>query len=133
MTVGGIGQYGGFSSSVREIPKVNVEAIKENSSDVSQSKNDGSVNTKPHSDITDNTRQEVKNKSLKLEDLSLGFQKNDTFDYLGKDSEIANLDMEKAVSDMRKDELLGQYNFFVNSAEMFEPVFASADGMVIPK
>lgn len=133
MTVGGIGQYGGFNSSVREIPKVNVDAVKENKSNISQSNNDGSVNTKPNSDITENAKQEVKSKPLKLEDLSLGFQKNDTFDYLGKDSEIANLDMEKAISDMRKDELLGQYNFFVNSAEMFEPVFASADGMVVPK
>lgn len=48
-----------------------------------------------------------------LEDVSLTFNKQDDYGYIGKDSDILSLDVEKAVSDMRKDQILQQYQYFV--------------------
>lgn len=36
-----------------------------------------------------------------------------TYDLKGADSDIRSLDVEKAVSDMQKDELIHQYQYFV--------------------
>lgn len=51
-----------------------------------------------------------------LEDISLGFNKQDDFSYIGKDADIEQLDMQKAISDMKRDNLFHQYQFFVRSA-----------------
>lgn len=51
-----------------------------------------------------------------LEDISIGFNKQDDFSYIGKDADIEQLDMQKAISDMKKDSLFHQYQFFVRSA-----------------
>lgn len=50
-----------------------------------------------------------------LEDVSLSFNKQDDYGYIGKDSDILSLDVEKAVSDMRKDQILQQYQYFVGN------------------
>lgn len=66
-----------------------------------------------------------------LEDISLTFNASEDFDYLGQDSDIRNLDMEKAISDMKKDQVLQQYQYFVGSSKnLFQN---TADGIVIPK
>ena len=66
-----------------------------------------------------------------LEKISLIFNKTDSFDYLGSESGLENLDVMKAVSDMRKDEVLQEYQYFVGSSQNF--VFQSEDGVVIPR
>ena len=45
----------------------------------------------------------------------------------GIDSDIETLDMEKAVSDMQKDQALMQYQYFVGDTNLF----SSEDGVVI--
>ena len=50
-----------------------------------------------------------------LEDISITFRKQDDFGYIGRDSDIHSLDVEKAISDMRKDQILQQYQYFVGS------------------
>lgn len=65
------------------------------------------------------------------EDISLTFNANEDFEYLGQDSDIRNLDMEKAISDMKKDQILQQYQYFVGSSkDLFQN---TADGIVVPK
>ena len=54
-----------------------------------------------------------------LEDISITFHKQDDFDYIGRDSDIRSLDVEKAISDMRKDQILQQYQYFVGSKTVF--------------
>lgn len=51
-----------------------------------------------------------------LKDISLGFNKQDDYSYIGKDADIEQLDMQKAISDMQKDNLFHQYQFFVRSS-----------------
>ena len=41
------------------------------------------------------------------------YRPNETAQMKGADSDIKSLDMEKAISDMRKDQVLQQYQFFV--------------------
>lgn len=54
-----------------------------------------------------------------LEDISITFHKQDDFGYIGRDSDIRSLDVEKAISDMRKDQILQQYQYFVGSKTVF--------------
>ena len=54
-----------------------------------------------------------------LEDISITFRKQDDFGYIGRDSDIRSLDVEKAISDMRKDQILQQYQYFVGSKTVF--------------
>lgn len=83
------------------------------------------------------TEQEpVRNQAGKiadLENISLKFNTGEDYDYIGKDSDIEQLDMQKAISDMKKDSILQQYQYFVGSSQnlMTENIFD--DGIVIPK
>ena len=54
-----------------------------------------------------------------LEDISITFHKQDDFGYIGRNSDIHSLDVEKAISDMRKDQILQQYQYFVGSKTVF--------------
>jgi hypothetical protein len=69
---------------------------------------------------------------MELEDISLNFNKGETYDYIGKDSDINNLDVKKAVSDMRKDQLLEQYQYFVGATQD-DILLNNQDGLVIRK
>lgn len=66
---------------------------------------------------------------LGLEDISITFNKNDDFDIIGKTSDITDLDLQKAVSISKKDDLLNNYK----AAENALPVYAGEDGTVIAK
>ena len=66
---------------------------------------------------------------LGLEDISLTFTAKDDFDLIGKTSDITDLDIDKAVSFAKKDDILNQYR----SAEKTMPVYAGEEGTVIAK
>ena len=68
-----------------------------------------------------------------LESVSLKFNKEDSFGYIGMDSSLDNLDMQKAISDMRKDQVLQNYQYFVGSAGSLFGEMPSEDGMVVMK
>lgn len=68
-----------------------------------------------------------------LEDFSTSLRKNSGYDYIGKDKDINRLDIEKAVSDMRKDQVLEQYQYFVGTVGLDGVQFGSEDGIVIRK
>ena len=71
-------------------------------------------------------------KAVDLENVSLTFHKEESFDYIGNDSSLDNLDMQKAVSDMKKDHVLQEYQYFVGSARnLFGE--QTPDGMVLLK
>ena len=71
-------------------------------------------------------------KDAPLEDISITFNRQEDFGYIGKDSDIHSLDMEKAIDDMKKDSILQQYQYFVgNSRNLYTN--ESADGTVIQK
>ncbi len=67
-----------------------------------------------------------------LEDVSLSL-KNEQFDFVGRDSDIESLDVQKAVSDMKKDSIIQQYNYFVGDAFSSFGAQGNEDGIVIQK
>ena len=64
-----------------------------------------------------------------LEDISLSLNEPNGFEMKGRESDLEALDMEKAVSDMQKDQALMQYQYFVGE----QSIMGSEDGIVIPK
>ena len=64
-----------------------------------------------------------------LEDISLCLNEPKGFEMKGRESDLEALDMEKAVSDMQKDQALMQYQYFVGD----QSIMGSEDGIVIPK
>ena len=74
----------------------------------------------------------VERKNTALEDVSLTFLKDDTYDMIGSESDLNLLDMQKAISDMQKDKILQDYNYFVGSSVMQQRNI-SEDGVVVAK
>lgn len=74
----------------------------------------------------------VERKNTALEDVSLTFLKDDTYDMIGSESDLNKLDMQKAISDMQKDKILQDYNYFVGSSVMQQRNI-SEDGVVVTK
>lgn len=115
--------FGSFQSDYRiaNIPKADEQQIK--------------VSELPKED-----EKKVSDQQISIEDrrpkvtdpneVSLTFNKGDDFSNIGKDKNINDLDMQKAISDMRQDSVLQEYNYFVGSASN---VFKSDDGIVIAK
>lgn len=68
-----------------------------------------------------------------INNISLKFNASDDYSYIGKDKDITNLDMQKAISDMKKDSVLQEYQYFVGSSKNFLESKVSEDGVVIPK
>lgn len=68
-------------------------------------------------------------KLIGLEDISISFNKNDDFDLIGTTSDITSLDIEKAVSLSKRDDILNSYR----SSETQVPVYAGEEGTVIAK
>ena len=46
-------------------------------------------------------------------DYAQNYRSDETYELKGKDSDLASLDMQKAISDLDKDQVLQQYQFFV--------------------
>ena len=68
-------------------------------------------------------------KLIGLEDISISFNKNDDFALIGTTSDITNLDIEKAVSLSKRDDILNSYK----SSESQAPVYSGEEGTVIAK
>lgn len=67
-----------------------------------------------------------------LQDASLDLKGNGSFEYIGRDSDMQQLDINKAISDMKKDSILEQYQFFVGTQNV-QSDNSEADGIVIVK
>ena len=130
MCINGINADSNFINNYRipSIPSVSVdegkrqdEELKKVSSSpaLNNTLEDVAISAKPRNDAA-------------LEDISLTFNKGDDYGYIGKDSDIYSLDVENAISDMQKDNVLKQYQFFVGNTGTGALV-DNADGVVIPK
>ncbi len=65
-----------------------------------------------------------------LEDISLSLSTSPSFEMKGRNSDIESLDLEKAVSDMQKDQVLQQYQYFIGDSAMLSQ---DEDGIVLQK
>lgn len=119
----GFGSFGSFHSDYRisNIPKANESVV---------NKPELSVNEAPKTQELDIQAVDNRPRSIDPNSVSLSFNKGDDFSYIGTDKDIAGLDMEKAISDMKQDSILQEYNYFVGGREN---VFSSEDGTVVAK
>ena len=68
---------------------------------------------------------------------ALSMLANEDYGYIGQESSLENLDMQKAISDMKKDSVLQEYHYFLGAPENTSGAgmiqSASEDGRVILK
>lgn len=133
MGINGISEYGNmpFSYKIPEIPTVDYEKVNSAQDAVKAPK---AAEVKPQ-DIAlsiEEKNSHVSKPSANVQDLSLSFNLQEDYGYLGKDSNIEDLDVQKAISNMRKDQVLQQYQYFVgDSRKLLQKV--SEDGLVFLK
>lgn len=127
MSIYGIGQYGNFQSQYRiaDIPKVDVE---QKAASPVKEQQDALINSSSLSIVEG--QQADERQFTDPNEISIGINKNDDFSYIGKDKDIHNLDIRKAISDMQKDSILQDYQYFVGNAR---EIYHSEDGIVLSK
>ena len=134
-----VGSYGGLYGNYKaqNIQTVDVETVKaqdakklaEEEAALTGRQQDTKADVVSSAGAKENIQE--RSRIANLEDVSLTFNKSEDFGYIGRDASLSNLDMEKAISDMRKDQVLEQYQYFVGSAK--EMLGSFADGVVIRK
>ena len=77
-------------------------------------------------------KEDNRSKSADLENISLNFNQGETYDYIGKDSDLSLLDVNKVLSDMKKDSVLDQYRYFVGDMSNTNSSL-EGDGVVVIK
>ncbi len=110
---------------INDIPKVDLAAASQAKPEPQQETANTSTPSISIEPIVDN-----RPKSVNPNEVSLSFNKNDDFGYIGKDRDVSLLDMEKAISMMRQDSALQDYQYFVGSSK---DIFSSEDGRVVAK
>jgi len=134
----GINQYAGIQNSylATNIKAVDVETVRrQDQQKIEKDAHIQSPSSNLHTAEADKLRAQ---RVASLEDISLTFRQNDDYGYIGKDSNIENLDIQKAISDMKKDSILQDYQYFVGSAQGFQKEQGilqsmTEDGMVFIK
>lgn len=140
MGISGISDYGSLFANykVPEIPAADLEQLKRTealsgSGQMVQESSPQIAEASQDIDLSiEETRPAVR-ESVNPAELSLTFNAGEDYGYIGKDSDIASLDMQKAISDMKKDQVLQQYQYFVGSAENLFRKSSSEDGLVFLK
>ena len=130
MGINGINNYSNFINNYRipSIPSVSVDEVKRQDEELKKLASSPAL----ESTLQDAVSSAKPRNDAALEDISITFNKGDDYGYIGKDSDIYSLDVENAISDMRKDDVLKQYQYFVGNSGGGALV-DNADGVVIPK
>ncbi|MBQ8137881.1 MAG: hypothetical protein IJ195_00335 [Lachnospiraceae bacterium] len=130
MGINGINNYSNFINNYRipSIPSVSVDEVKRQDEELKKLASSPAL----ESTLQDAVSSAKPRNDAALEDISITFNKGDDYGYIGKDSDIYSLDVENAISDMQKDNVLKQYQFFVGNTGTGALV-DNADGVVIPK
>lgn len=131
MGIGGVSDYSNLfrNYKVPEIPAVdyrrlsNVEEALPQAEQSEQSSRDISLSVEEN--------QAKRPGPTDINEVSLSFNRGEDYGYIGSDSDIAALDMQKAISDMQKDKVLQQYQYFVGESRNLQN--ADEDGAVILK
>lgn len=134
MTIGNIPGFGNMygNYSMNRIPSVDASQVEKAPEKQQDPKRVAPAKEESLVDIPLVKPEPVERPSIKLEDVSLTFNREETFDYLGSESSLSSLDMDKAISDMKKDQILSDYSYFVGTAPTAVQT-ASEDGIVIAK
>lgn len=112
---------------VPTVPSISLEKLQEQNKQA-----EIVVQSQPAEDIHEEALYSApERKDAKLEDISLTFNKQERFEYIGQERDVQALDMKKAISDMQKDQILQKYQYFVGSAK--KPLNNTSDGTVMVK
>lgn len=141
MDILGISRAGFGSNYIpREIKTVSPETVRRQ--DEEQALQNSNV-PKPESAVisqiepVSEEKQQQASRIANLQDISLTFNTEEDYSYLGSDSSLEILDVQKAISDMQKDSILQEYQYFVGNAGSLMgadgSVLSSEDGIVIRK
>lgn len=129
MAINGLLDYGGLYSNYRpiQIPMVDVsEVAKQDENAIKASEN---VVAAP---VLETPVNDNRSRMADLDNISLNFNTGDDYSYIGSESDMTTLDMEKLISDMKKDKVLEDYQYFVGSTNT-QNTFADNDGAVFLK
>ena len=136
MGIGPISDYNSFFANYRvpEIPSADISRVQRPDA---VSVNEQTTGTQPKQTVNDIDlsieEKPIERSNASVHDMSLSFNVNEDYGYIGRDSEIENLDMQKAISDMKKDQVLQQYQYFVGSANDLFSTDTGKDGLVFMK
>lgn len=131
MAINGLFDFGGLYNNYRtvDIPRVDVETVK--AQDEKKSMDEMAESQALSTPVYESTPvNDNRSRIANLDDISLNFNTGDDYSYIGSESSLGSLDMEKAISDMRKDKMLEDYQYFVGSQEVNN---VNSDGMVFLK
>lgn len=133
MGINGINDYSSILNNYR-VPSIPVVSVSEVAKQDQQKLNSNAQLPVNQSSLEDFDIPSKRRDNAALEDISLTFNKGDDYSYIGRDSDIFSLDVENAISDMQKDDVLKQYRFFVGSmGNNGNAIVDNADGIVVPK
>ena len=113
MTISGIRPYAGFyeynSIKANELRAEQIAATQKASSVEAEE-----VSTETQSAAVQTPAPE---QNFTAFDYAQNYRSDETYELKGKDSDLASLDMQKAISDLDKDQVLQQYQFFVGDKD----------------
>lgn len=113
MTISGIRPYAGFyeynSIKANELRAEQIAATQEASSVGAEE-----VSTETQSAAIQTPAPE---QNFTAFDYAQNYRSDETYELKGKDCDLASLDMQKAISDLDKDQVLQQYQFFVGDKD----------------
>ena len=132
MAINGLLDFGGLYNNYRpvQIPQVDVNAVK--AQDEAKLRDEEAAATAVSAPVAQTETVDNRSRMANLEDISLNFNSGDNYSYIGSESDVASLDMDKLISDMRKDKMLEDYQYFVGSTQLSAQA-ANDDGMVFLK
>ncbi len=134
MLINGLSQYDLFSAynssnAIDKIPEINSQVISGQGKHAAHA-----AETVPHQESAEplalNLEAIRPRSDASLENISLSLKSNGDFEMKGRDSSLSTLDVEKAVSDMQKDQALLQYQYFVGDSNI---IGNDEDGAVLQK
>ena len=126
--ISALGQYNLYKTysaeAMNRIQKVDVETVQN-----SEKKPDG-VSPVDSQKAAAADEGSFRRKDVSFEDATVGLKQSGSVDAIGRDSSIENLDLTKVISDLKKDETLQQYQYFVGGTAQ---IMGSEDGIVLQK
>lgn len=137
MAVSFFPEYGGLYNNYKvvDIPRVDINTVKKQDEEKKLSEM-GAMELPKVNEVVPATEPEqpdLRSKTADLENISLTFNTGDDYSFLGSDFNIEDLDMQKAISDMQKDGIIQDYNYFVGSTDLVNNGFENEDGRVFLK
>ncbi len=134
MAINLFSDYGGFYNNykVTDIPKVDMDTVKKQDA-LRQVEEEAVPSVSVAPEIISKPQVDLRSKTADLDNISLTFNKGDDYSYLGSEFEIEKLDINQAISDMRKDKILEDYQYFVGSQNDLTSSINNEDGRVFLK